>query len=152
MRDTTTIDPTSAILASSARETTLLVVDDDVIQRRVIARIGAQAGHRTMMAASLAEARDALGKEPIDCLTIDLGLGAESGLELLRGIAENSRSVEVLIISGASGSVLESTRAFARRNGVELFDLFTKPLDLIRLRASLSRARKVCSLRQRPET
>lgn len=129
----------------------MLVVDDDPIQRRVIAKIGVQAGHRALTAASVAEATHILATERVHCLTIDLGLGEESGLDLFQLIAGESRGMEVLVISGASEALLKSTRTYARRKGVELFDVFPKPLDLARLRASLARTRESCWIEQRAE-
>lgn len=144
-------DNSSAILAASSIATSLLVVDDDPIQRRVIAKIGAQAGHRALTASSLAEATEILASQRIDCLTIDLGLGADSGLDLFQLIVAQGRKIEVLIISGAGEDLLESTRSFAQKKGVELFDVFPKPLDLARLRASLARTRETCWLEHQAE-
>lgn len=145
------VDQTRAILASSSVVTTLLVVDDDPIQRRVIARIGVQAGHRTLTAASLLEATQILTTERVDCLTIDVGLGKDCGLDLLQLVAAHGRKMEVLVISGVSGALLEATRNFALAKGVELFDLFPKPLDLARLRASLAQTRQTCWIRQQAD-
>lgn len=144
-------DNSSAILAASSIATSLLVVDDDPIQRRVIAKIGAQAGHRALTASSLAEATEILASQRIDCLTIDLGLGADSGLDLFQLIVAQGRKIEVLIISGAGEDLLELTRSFAQKKGVELFDVFPKPLDLARLRASLARTRETCWLEHQAE-
>ncbi len=104
-----------------------------------------------LAAASFAEAIEIFGKERVGCLTIDLGLGAESGLDLLQLIAPQDRKIEILIISGASGALLESTRNFADQKGVPLFDLFPKPLDLVRLRESVKRAREACWMQQQAE-
>ena len=105
-------DNSSAILAASSIATSLLVVDDDPIQRRVIAKIGAQAGHRALTASSLAEATEILASQRIDCLTIDLGLGADSGLDLFQLIVAQGRKIEVLIISGAGEDLLEFDAQF----------------------------------------
>ena len=121
--------------------TRLLVVDDDPIQRRVISRLGVQAGHEAVVASSFYEATALLETASFNCITIDLGLGERSGVDLLRIIARSPVMMEVLIISGASEFVLESTKNFAWQNGLQLFDLFPKPLDLARLRDAFVRAR-----------
>ena len=127
----------------------LLVVDDDPIQRRVISKLGVQAGHDTRVAATFDEAVAVLQSEYFDCVTIDLGLGEHNGVDLLRMIALQPEKMDVIVISGASEFILESTRNVAYQAGLELFDLFQKPLDLAGLREAFVRARQNGWKRQR---
>lgn len=123
--------------------TRLLVVDDDLVQRRVIARLATQAGHEVLQAAAVAEALAILAAEPVDCVTVDLGLTDGSGADVLYAIAEHCPLALVLIVTGKSGRPLDQARAVARENAIEIHDVFTKPLDLVALRASMWRAREV---------
>ncbi len=145
------IDHSDVLVGMTPVITTLLVVDDDPIQRRVIAKLGAQAGHRTLAASSLEAAIVILESEHIDLISVDIGLGADSGLDLLQFVAAMDREVQVLIISGASEFMLESTKNFAYQKRVPLFGVFAKPLDLASLRASLTKAREACWLQKQNE-
>lgn len=136
------VDHSDVLLGMGPIVTNLLVVDDDAIQRRVIAKIGQQAGHNVLMAATLDEAEAILRGEPIDCVTLDLGLGARNGVDLLKIIGQMGRSIMALIISGSADHVLEATRIFAERSGMELYGVFAKPLDFAALRQSLVLARQ----------
>ena len=120
------------------RRSILLVVDDDPIQRRIIARIGAQAGHVVREAASLEEADAIFASEPIDCVTVDLSLGERDGAELLAVVARRGAGVPVLIISGKPERVLQATGRYARQLNLLVHGIFPKPLDLGGLRRSLA--------------
>jgi len=128
--------------------TRALVIDDDLVQRRLIARMAAQAGHEVLEAASVAAAESCLAHAaaaaaPLDCVTVDLGLGDGLGVDVLHLIAEFCPQAQVLLVTGESGRPLEDTLKVARDNKLEIHDVFIKPIDLVALRASLWRAREV---------
>ncbi len=148
MRSQKTIDHSDVLVGMAPIVTRLLVVDDDPIQRRVIGKIGLQAGHTVLAAGTLDEAMEILRREEIDCATIDLGLGENTGLDLLKLIGGMDRNIETLVISGSSEQVLEETRVMAEQAGLKLFALFSKPLDLSSLRQSLARARETVWMRR----
>ena len=145
------IDHSDVLVGMTPVVTTLLVVDDDPIQRRVIGKLGTQAGHRTLLASSLEAAIKILEAEHVDLMSVDLGLGADSGLDLLQFVASMERKVQVLIISGASEFLLESTKNFAYQKRIPLFGVFAKPLDLASLRHSMTKAREACWLQKQNE-
>ena len=124
----------------------LLVVDDDVIQRRIIAKLGRQAGHTVIEAGSVEEAQRLIKTERVNCVTVDLSLGDRSGVEVLLGLGAHSRNVPVLIISGMPEQVLQSTTSYAEQCGLFVHATFTKPLDLGRLRRSLSEVQRVSTV------
>lgn len=114
----------------------LLVIDDDLIQRTVIARIGAQSGYETVVVDNFKAAETALTAELFDCVTLDLSLGEQSGALLLRTIAESSNNVPVIVISGAEQHVLSATVRLAQ--GLDLdCSQFSKPLSLQKFRELL---------------
>lgn len=76
-------------------------------------------------------------------MTVDLGLTDGVGADVLYAIAEHRPLALALIVTGESGRPLEQTKAVARENGIEIHDVFLKPLDLLALRALLRRAREV---------
>jgi two-component system chemotaxis response regulator CheY len=136
-------DQADALANQAPVVTRLLVVDDDPIQRRVIAKLAGQAGHEVAVAASVAEATQQLGASPFDCVTVDLGLQDGNGADVLYLIADKSPGAQVLFITGESGAPLQATQRVARENALHVHDVFSKPLDLVGLRASLVRAREL---------
>ncbi len=142
MRKKMPVDHSDVLLGMAPIVTNLLVVDDDPIQRRVIAKIGQQAGHNVRTAATIEEAEAILRTEPIDCATLDLGLGQRNGVDLLKIIGQMGKHIMVLIISGSTDHVLDATRIFAEKTGLGLYGVFHKPIDFAALRQSLAHARE----------
>ncbi|MBB4196550.1 hypothetical protein CCR94_15405 [Rhodoblastus sphagnicola] len=131
----------------SALVSRLLVVDDDLIQRRLIAKIAAQAGHEVAQACSVAEAeailaQTCLEQRPFDCVTVDLGLTDGVGADLLHLTAEKCPGARVLIVTGETGHLLDDTLTIAREHEIEIAHIFIKPLDLVGLRDALKRERE----------
>ena len=110
----------------------LLVVDDDLVQRKIIAKIGAQAGFQTAEASSFEEAETMLQAEQYDCITLDLSLGPRSGILLLRTMIETKNSVPVIIVSGATEQVLQTTLDVAGRLALDA----QNPTQVLRYRVS----------------
>jgi DNA-binding NtrC family response regulator len=120
----------------------VLIVDDEEGIRAGLSTTLARAGHRTVAAASLAEARARLARpaedEPFDCALVDIRLKDGSGLDLLRELrAGPHRDVPVIVATAYDDS--ERTIE-AMRDGA--FDYVTKPFDLPRLMATVERAVK----------
>jgi DNA-binding NtrC family response regulator len=133
----------TALVSTNRSVSRLLVVDDDPIQRRVIARIAAHAGYEVAEAGSVTEAEDYLATRRVDCVTVDLGLADGNGADVLHIITDRCPDAQVLIITGDRGRELEQTRRIAKENALHVHDVFIKPLDLVGLRDSLTRAREV---------
>jgi CheY-like chemotaxis protein/predicted regulator of Ras-like GTPase activity (Roadblock/LC7/MglB family) len=84
----------------------LLIVDDSLSVRKALERILGMKGYKTLAAASLAAAREALEKETPDLVLCDLVLPDGDGLEICAELRE--RNVPVLCISAiVNGAVLE---------------------------------------------
>ena len=126
---------------ASGGEFRLLVIDDDMIQRTIISRIGSQAGYKVVGAQSYEAAVDALTAQKFDCITLDLSLGEQSGALLLRTIVDTGNLVPVVVISGAEEHVLATTVKVAQSLGLDSIP-FRKPLNLIEVRAALTRKRE----------
>lgn len=133
--------------AAERQGSLLLVVDDDVIQRRVIAKIAAQAGHVVREAGSVDEAAAILASEPIDAITVDLSMGVRSGVELLTALAEGAQDIPVMIISGMPDNVLQAITRSAEDKGLRLHAVIPKPLDLALLRSALTEVHDVCAVK-----
>ena len=122
--------------AVTAKLPSLLVIDDDPVQRMTMGKVGSKAGYAVTFAVSVEDAAQALAQQKFDFVTLDLLLGGQNGIMVLGEIAKTNPDALVVIVSGASAAVRESTMSLTvnfRLNAVEL----PKPVDLSQLRLLL---------------
>ena len=119
----------------------VLIVDDDANTREALAVLATQDGFTTAAAGSVAEARIQLVRQRPDVMLMDLKLPDGSGIELLEGL-EDRASIETILITGHASveSAVEALRLGAS-------DYLTKPVNMQRLKAVLSRVPKSGELR-----
>jgi DNA-binding response OmpR family regulator len=80
---------------------TVLIVDDDAAIR-LLCRVNLELeGHRVSEAAYLDQARSVLAQEPIDVVLLDLHIGNERGLDLLRELRRDRPEVAVALLTGS---------------------------------------------------
>jgi DNA-binding response OmpR family regulator len=80
---------------------TVLVVDDDAAIR-LLCRVNLELdGHRVAEAATLDEARAALAAEPVKVVLLDLHIGNERGVDLLRELRQERPEVAVALLTGS---------------------------------------------------
>jgi DNA-binding NtrC family response regulator len=116
----------------------VLIVDDDPGVREGLVRAVSGIGHRAVPVAGLAAAREALGREEIDCVLLDVRLKDGDGIDLLRemrGGAHRETPVIMATAYGDSERTIEAMKAGA-------FEYVTKPFDLPALLAAVGRAVK----------
>jgi two-component system, OmpR family, response regulator len=119
----------------SERQVNLLLVEDDPAFQRMIVNYFAENNIRTGVASGRAEMVRLLGKSVPDLVVLDLRLGQEDGLDLLREIRSSS-DLPVIIVTGHRRDDID------RVVGLELGadDYLTKPFHL---RELLARVRAV---------
>jgi DNA-binding NtrC family response regulator len=119
----------------------VLIVDDDANTREALAALAAQEGFTTAVAGSVAEARIQLVRQRPDVVLMDLRLPDGSGIDLFDDL-EDRASIETILITGHASveSAVEALRLGAS-------DYLTKPVNLQRLKAVLSRVPKSGELR-----
>jgi DNA-binding NtrC family response regulator len=119
----------------------VLIVDDDSNTREALAAIATQEGFTTALASSVAEARIQLVRQRPDVVLMDLRLPDGSGIEFLEELEDRS-SIETILITGHASveSAIEALRLGAS-------DYLTKPVNVQRLKAVLSRVPKSGELR-----
>ena len=119
----------------------VLIVDDDANTREALAALAAQEGFTTAVAGSVAEARIQLVRQRPDVVMMDLRLPDGSGMDLFEDLEDRS-SIETILITGHASveSAVEALRLGAS-------DYLTKPINLQRLKAVLSRVPKSGELR-----
>ena len=106
-----------------ARGGKLLLVDDDAELAAPVAEYLEGQGHRVQVASNLTDARAALLPEAPDLVLLDLTLGHETGLTLLRELSE--ADVAVIVVTGQVGSM---ERIVSLEMGAA--DVVEKPFDL----------------------
>lgn len=133
MSDLSPNDPGSR--GSVDRQVCVLVVEDDPALQRMILNYFAENNIRTLVANNRQEMVDRLGKTEINLVILDLRLGSEDGLDLLREVRLSSE-VPVIIITGHRRDDID------RVVGLELGadDYLTKPFNL---RELLARVRAI---------
>jgi DNA-binding response OmpR family regulator len=123
------------VCEAERRQPCVLLVEDDPSLQRMVLDYFAENGIRTLLAASRQEMANQLGGSEVDLVILDLRLGLEDGLDLLRQIRVGSE-LPIIIITGHRCSDID------RVVGLELGadDYLTKPFNL---RELLARARAV---------
>ena len=119
----------------------VFIVDDDANTREALAALAAAEGFTTASAGSVAEARIQLVRQRPDVVLMDLRLPDGSGMDLFEDLEDRS-SIETILITGHASveSAVEALRLGAS-------DYLTKPVNLQRLKAVLSRVPRSGELR-----
>lgn len=102
---------------------TILVIDDDDNFRQRIARAFRDRDHTVVEASSSSEALSQLTGQKIDWILLDLKLGEESGLSLLKGMAELT-DAKVVVLTGY-GTIATAVDAIK----LGAVNYLTKPVD-----------------------
>ena len=105
---------------------TILIVDDEPATRGVIAHLLEEAGYATVEARSGEEALDILSRKLPDLILLDLVMPGMGGLDFLRRLKSEGRtlSIPTIIVTGLSG---REARTSALQEGAA--DYLIKPFD-----------------------
>ncbi len=122
---------------------TLLVVDDERSLRFSIGEWARDEGYAPLEAASGREALEAVRERGVDAVVLDLKLGDEDGLRVLRELRDLEPSLPVVMLTG-HGTVEQAVRAIQ----LGAYDFMLKPPDLGHLGVVLDRALEHARLRQ----
>jgi two-component system nitrogen regulation response regulator NtrX len=127
---------TSSDEPSPATGEPILIVDDERNIRRTLRMVLEGESHVVHEAGSIAEALAVLEREPIELILLDVKLGEDNGLDLLRtlkargddGMSSRTSEIPVVMISGHATieDAVNATRLGA-------FDFMEKPLDRSRV-------------------
>ena len=136
MGKTSSNDP--GLRASGDRQVCVLVVEDDPALQRMILSYFGENNIRTLLASGREEMARQLNDAVVNLVILDLRLGQEDGLDLLREVRSSS-DVPVIIITGHRRDDID------RVVGLELGadDYLTKPFNLRELLARVRGAAQV---------
>jgi len=103
----------------------ILIIDDDLSMREVLEIALVKRGHKAFTAADSKQAWACLEKQDINLVLLDLRLGRESGVDVLRRIKEKYSNLPVLMITAFADtqSAVEALKLGARA-------YITKPFEL----------------------
>jgi DNA-binding response OmpR family regulator len=80
---------------------TVLIVDDDAAIR-LLCRVNLELeGYRVLEASYLDEARATLAEESVDVVLLDLHIGTERGIDLLRELRRDTPNLAVALLTGS---------------------------------------------------
>ncbi len=114
---------------------TLLIVDDERSLRFSIGEWARDAGYAPLEAAGSREALAAVREQGVDAVLLDLKLGEEDGLKVLKALREVDPAMPVVMLTG-HGTVEHAVRAIK----MGAYDFMLKPPDLDHLGVVLERA------------
>lgn len=119
---------------SDAAAVHIAVVDDDDRIRRLLRRCFEPEGYRVSEAANRDELEALMLRDPVDLITLDLGLGGDDGLSIARSIRAAS-NVPIIMVTGKDDPI---DMIVGLEMGAD--DYITKPFHV---REVLARARSV---------
>jgi DNA-binding NtrC family response regulator len=81
---------------------TILIVDDDA-SLRLLCRVNLEfEGYNVLEASSVAAAEDALAVDLVDLFLLDVHIGADDGLALMRTLRERQHAAPVVLFTGSA--------------------------------------------------
>jgi DNA-binding NtrC family response regulator len=120
-----------AVPATTAGEP-ILIVDDEKNIRRTLRMVLEGGGYLVHEAGSAAEADTILAREAVDLILLDVKLGDDNGIELLRALKArgedggSSRTSEIPVVMISGHATIDDAVAATRLGA---FDFMEKPLD-----------------------
>lgn len=120
----------------------LLIIDDDASICTVIEKLAEKAGFTATRALSVEEATGLLRARRFDCITLDLSIGKNTGIELLGILSQMACVAPIIIISGSMRSMRDFAVSIGNNMNLVIAQSFSKPLDFAKLRETLIDLRK----------
>jgi EAL domain-containing protein (putative c-di-GMP-specific phosphodiesterase class I)/ActR/RegA family two-component response regulator len=105
-----------------------LIVDDETIQSLLIARCVEMLGWKAETAASIEEAVAKFSIQPHDVVMIDLCLGEQDGIELLRHLRRGEADPSVIFVSGMDDRIRSAASRIAVDLGLRVAGTLAKPI------------------------
>jgi EAL domain-containing protein (putative c-di-GMP-specific phosphodiesterase class I)/FixJ family two-component response regulator len=115
----------------------VLIVDDEPAQCIILARCVEMLGWKAETAGSVSEAVARFSVQTYDVVVIDLCLGEEDGVHLLRHLRRNRADPSVIFVSGMEERIRAAAFRIANDLGLRVAGTLAKPVDPYRLHALL---------------
>jgi len=121
----------------------ILIVDDEAEIRNSLSEVLTEEGYTAGTAADASSALIDLSRTPSDLVLLDIKLGNDDGMVLLKQLKEEKPSLPVIMITG-HGTVSLAAEAFR----IGAHDFLEKPLRLLQVRTAVRNALEKSSLRK----
>ncbi len=121
----------------------ILIIDDEAFIRETVSRILSEEGYQVCQAANTAEASEQVASGEIDLALLDLNLGPENGIDVLKILKELDPELLVIIITGF-GSVESAVDALK----MGAFHYMKKPFKADALRVIVKLALQTQTLKR----
>jgi two-component system, chemotaxis family, chemotaxis protein CheY len=115
----------------------LLAIDDADLHLSIVCKIATQAGFATTGANSVSEAARLLRQRTFDCITLDLSLGEQSGIDILKLLAEMKCRTPIIVVSGSGEVVCKESIGIGNFLDLNRCAPIPKPINLAALRLEL---------------
>jgi len=123
--------------ATQAVSFRVLIVDDEAVQRLILARCVEMLGWKADTASTVDEAVARLSANTYDIVVVDLCLGEQDGMHLLRHLRRNRADPAVIFVSGMDDRIRGAAFRIASDLGLRVAGTLPKPIDPYRLHALL---------------
>ncbi len=104
----------------------LSCLDDDPRMERTLRRFAGSLGHEVRFQTTSQALREDLDRQVPDIIVLDLGLGTETGVDVLGWLAEHHRTVPLVFLSGHGDELLDTARRIAQGNGLTVYGVVNK--------------------------
>jgi DNA-binding response OmpR family regulator len=115
----------------------LLAIDDAELHLSILRKIATQAGFNATSAVSVDAAASLLAQRSFDVITLDLSLGGQSGIEILKLLARTKCKTPVVVISASANDAIEHIVRIGNGLNLNLYPPIPKPINLAVLRQAL---------------
>lgn len=113
----------------SSESPRVLIVDDDLNCRAILRALGRKAGFECTEASNFDEAEQVIRKRAFDCVTLDLSLGQNYGLEVVRLLGDIGSKSSIIVVSAAGDAVSRLAMSVGRSMGLTFCPPVPKPID-----------------------
>ena len=118
----------------------MLVIDDDEPILKLISAVGENCGLTVEATSVPREFLSRLESDEPDIVVLDLVMPKFDGIEVLKRMNDDQVKSKVVLISGADADLLDRAGKLAEAWGLDILDVFTKPLDPAAIEAAFRRA------------
>jgi EAL domain-containing protein (putative c-di-GMP-specific phosphodiesterase class I)/FixJ family two-component response regulator len=126
----------------------LLVIDDEAELGRFVGRVAESMGYEVNVTTRAQDFKTAVDAWAPTAIILDLAMPEADGLELLRWLASENRQMQIMIMSGYDGRIIEAAKRIGQERGLDICCTLTKPIRAEELRKKLESLRKLDAIKK----
>jgi sensor c-di-GMP phosphodiesterase-like protein len=132
------IGPGGPFVKDGSVPKSLLILDDHVQVAAFVKRVAEDLGYDAIATTTMALFEESFCASPPDEIILDLQLGQDDGIEVLRFLAARQSRARVTLMSGTHGRMLDTARQLAVGLGLNVGQALAKPMRAAALKAALA--------------